>query len=123
MRVQKTLLAGLAALLVLFFVAQVDSFAKVTEYKNDVIRDGKRSYDVPSDNAAPFVKGWDRGDDALPAGKFQHISALQEFWKKLIVVSYIGYQEFRDYIRLPRTGKFGGEERASERYYKASLQE
>ena len=126
MRVQKYFTAGIAALLFLLFVAQVDSFAKLTEDFNDAIRDGKRSYkEAPvSDSALPFVKGQDR-NDVFPVGKSYEVNGLLDFYERVLKVAVIGYQDFRDYIRLPRFGKFEGRqaERGSYQDIKVRLAE
>jgi hypothetical protein len=124
MKAQKLLIAVSAALVLLLAVAQVDSFAKLNGDVNDAIRQGKRMYVQPSaDEAVPFVKGVYHSDDALPVKRWFQSSVVPEFLTKLIEASYIGYQEFRDIIRLPRYGKFEETERASYKHVKVLIAE
>ncbi|HEX9971665.1 MAG TPA: hypothetical protein VGD14_06305 [bacterium] len=119
MKAQKLFIAGLAALTLLLFVAQVDSFAKLTQGKTDALRQGKGVYATPSsDEAALPEKGQYRGGDALPSGKGFQVPALQDFFSKIIDIAFIGYQDFRDFVRLPRSVKYKGSGSAGYRYFK-----
>ena len=124
MKAQKLLIAVFAALVLLLAVAQVDSFAKLNGDANDAIRQGKRVYVQPvADEAVPFVKRVYRGDDALPIRKRFESSVVSELFAGLIEATYIGYREFRDFIRPPRSGKFLETESARYKHVKLLIAE
>ncbi len=107
MKLQKLLTAVFAALVLLLAVAQVDSFAKLNGDVNDVIRHGKRIYEQPvADAAPPFVKVVYPSDFDLPNVKRFESSVASKFFARLIEVSYIGYSEFKDFVRPSRSTKF-----------------
>jgi len=74
--------------------------------RTDAQRTGKRAYKSPAEDAAPFVKVWQRGEDALPVGKIFSMPAIKEFFKKISDVACLKYQDFQDYIRLSRSVKY-----------------
>lgn len=118
MRVKKNFLAGLAALLVLLFVADIESFARVPGDRTEAIRVGKQAPASPSDQETPFSKGINRFEEAMPVGKSTDTSMVSRFWKKILEINYISLPEFRDVIRLPRSVKGGEEIDYSKRYYR-----
>lgn len=123
MRVQKNLIAGLAALLVLLFVADLESFARVPGDRTEAIRVGKQAPAAPSEQAMPFSKGIIRSYEVLPVGKSLDTSMVSRFWKKILEVNYIRLPEFREVIRLPRTVKGGDATDVTKRYYRILVEE
>jgi len=90
-------------LIVLFSLVAVheSAYAKITSEDNDAIRSGKMTYALPgNDNLAPLKHAYYRGDDAVPSGKRFQIPQITEFFHRLIEASYIGFDDFRDYIRI-----------------------
>lgn len=100
MKAQKLLIAGFAAVVLLLFVAQSDSYARLNGDENNVIREGKRIYEQPlDDRTLPFVKGVPGDDDAFPFKKRFRSPVIPEFLSRWLEVAVIGYREFRDSIR------------------------